>query len=149
VDLSIPEGFEVGNRLPEFAEQDTAGNPLALAAYRGRVTMVDFWATWCGPCLVELPNVMNDYRAYHAQGFEIIGVSLDDDANNLRAFTKVNSIPWVQFFDGLGWRNKLAVKYGITSIPASFLLNRHGVIIAKNLRGAALGVAVNKALGEH
>jgi thiol-disulfide isomerase/thioredoxin len=145
-DLKIPEGLEIGQRFPGFNETDVAGNPLSVAAYRGRVTMVDFWATWCGPCKAEMPNVIATYQKFHAQGFDIIGVSLDQDQGQLMAFTQANGMAWAQFFDGQGWENKLAKQYGIHSIPMSYLLDRHGIILSKELRGGELGAAVEKAL---
>ena len=147
VDLSIPEGLEVGQRFPAFNETDVLGNSLSVAAYRGRVTMIDFWATWCGPCKAEMPNVIATYQKYHAQGFDIIGVSLDDDRNKLLAFTQQNGMPWAQYFDGLGWENKLAKLYGVQSIPMSYLLNQHGVIVAKEVRGQNLPTTVAMMLG--
>jgi len=145
-DPKIPEGLEVGQKFPGFTEVDVAGNPLALKAYRGRVTMIDFWATWCGPCKAEMPNVIATYQKYHAQGFEIIGVSLDDDRNALVNFTQANGMPWAQFFDGQAWKNKLATQYGVHSIPMDYLLDRHGIILGKELRGQELAEAVAKAL---
>jgi thiol-disulfide isomerase/thioredoxin len=109
---------------------------------------VDFWATWCGPCRTELPNVIATYKKYHDQGFEIIGVSLDQDQAKLTGFTKSMNMTWPQFFDGQGWQNKLAVKYGIESIPATYLLDGNGKIIGRDLRGDELTQAVAKALGK-
>lgn len=128
----------VGKAFPDFAEQDLAGQPLALAAYKGKLVLVDFWATWCGPCVAELPNVIAAYEKYHDKGFEIVGISLDEDRAALDAFLKEHKMPWPQYFDGQGWKNKLGRQYGINSIPATFLLDREGKIIAKNLRGPAL-----------
>jgi len=145
-DPRIPEGLEVGQKFPGFSEQDVAGNPLSIAAYRGRVTMIDFWATWCGPCKAEMPNVIATYQKFHGQGFDIIGVSLDDDRNALVNFTQANGMPWAQFFDGQAWKNKLATQYGVHSIPMDYLLDRHGIILGKELRGPALAEAVAKAL---
>ena len=145
-DPSIPVGLEVGQRFPDFNETDFGGQPLSLAAYRGRVTMIDFWATWCGPCREELPNVIATYNRHYQQGFDIIGVSLDEDQHPLAAFTRAKGMVWPQYFDGRGWDNKLAKKYGVESIPMDYLLDRHGIIIGKGLRGEALEAAVAKAV---
>jgi len=110
--------------------------------------LLDFWATWCGPCVRELPSVIKTYDAHHKQGFEIIGISLDKDRKKLASFTKENNMTWPQYFDGLGWQNKLAVKYGVSSIPATYLLNGAGTIIGKDLRGEDLEQAVAKALAK-
>ena len=142
----LPEGLEVGQRFPDFTSTDVAGSFLSVSGYRGQVTMIDFWATWCGPCRGEMPNVIATYQRYHAQGFEIIGVSLDQDQDSLVNFVRTSHMPWRQYFDGLGWDNKLAQKYGVQSIPMDYLLDRRGVIIGKELRGAELGEAVSKAL---
>ncbi len=135
-----------GAKFPEFDVKDTAGQPLSIANYKGKVVLLDFWATWCGPCVHELPNVIKAYNAYHSKGFEIIGISLDKDEQKLANFTKEKNMAWRQYFDGLVWQNKLAVKYGINSIPATFLLDGQGAIIGHDLRGEALDQAVAKAL---
>jgi thiol-disulfide isomerase/thioredoxin len=144
----IQSSLVSGARFPDFDEKDVAGKPLSIANYKGNVVLLDFWATWCGPCVAELPNVLKTYEKHHAAGFEIIGISLDreDDKDKLISFTKEKNMPWQQYFDGLFWQNKLAAKYGITSIPATYLLDGEGKIIAKNLRGDALEAAVAKAL---
>jgi thiol-disulfide isomerase/thioredoxin len=117
-----------------------------VSAYRGKVTMIDFWATWCPPCRAEMPNVVATYQRYHAQGFDIIGVSLDENRDALVNFLPAHGMAWPQYFDGQGWDNKLAKKYGVHSIPMDYLLDRHGIIIGKELRGEDLGEAVAKAL---
>jgi thiol-disulfide isomerase/thioredoxin len=138
----------VGAQFPDFNEKDVDGKPLSIASYKGKVVLVDFWATWCGPCRAELPHVIATYKKYHDQGFEIIGISLDQDQAKLTGFTKAMNMTWPQFFDGQGWQNKLAAKYGIESIPAAFLLDGNGKIIGRDLRGEALMQAVAKALGK-
>ena len=136
-----------GNIFPDFAEKDLDGKPLSVGALKGKVVLVDFWATWCGPCRAELPNVIEAYKKYHAQGFEIIGVSLDSDREKLDAFLKkTEGMTWAQYFDGEGWSNKLAVKYGVQGIPFAVLVGADGKIIDKDLRGEMLGAAVAKAL---
>jgi thiol-disulfide isomerase/thioredoxin len=144
----MADALAVGTKFPDFNETDVNGKPLSIANYKGKIVMVDFWATWCGPCVGELPNVIATYQRHHAQGFEIVGVSLDEEKDKLTAFTKDKNMAWQQFFDGKGWQNKLAVKYGIESIPADFLLDGNGVIIAKDLRGAELEAAVAKAVAK-
>ena len=139
-------GLVEGAKFPDFDEKDIAGKPLSVANYKGKVVLIDFWATWCGPCVNELPNVLSTYTKHHAEGFEIIGVSLDEKRSELDAFLKDKQIPWQQFFDGQGWGNKLSTKYGVDSIPATYLLDGEGKIIGKDLRGDALENAVVAAL---
>lgn len=145
-DPGLPEGLAVGQRFPGFNASDIAGSALSTTAYRGQVTLVDFWATWCGPCREEMPNVIATYRQYHAQGFAIIGVSLDSQRDAVLRFTRALGMPWQQYFDGKGWSNQLAKKYGVESIPMDYLLDRHGVVVGKELRGKELGAAVQAAL---
>jgi thiol-disulfide isomerase/thioredoxin len=132
------DALAIGTQFPDFNVKDLAGKPLSVANYKGKIVLVDFWATWCGPCRMEMPNVQEAYQKYHDKGFEIVGVSLDSDGQKLGDFLKENKMPWPQYFDGQQWENKLAVKYGIDSIPMNFLLDGNGKIIGKSLRGDEL-----------
>ncbi|HEV2318916.1 MAG TPA: TlpA disulfide reductase family protein [Verrucomicrobiae bacterium] len=142
----IQDSLAKGTQFPDFSENDVTGKPLSIANYKGKVVMIDFWATWCPPCRGEIPNVVATYQKYHDKGFEIIGVSLDSDRDKLLSFIKENNMTWQQYFDGQGWSNKLAVKYGIESIPMTFLLDGNGKIIGKDLRGEELTDAVASSL---
>ena len=144
----IQRALVEGSKFPDFDEKDLAGNPLSIAQYKGKVVLVDFWATWCGPCVAELPNVLKAYEAHHSAGFEIIGISLDEQEQKLKDFIKAKNMPWAQYFDGKGWKSKMAGKYGVNSIPATYLLDGEGKIIGKNLRGESLEKAVAAALAK-
>jgi peroxiredoxin len=127
----------IGDTL-DIAFDALDGSKVDLAAMKGKVVLVDFWATWCGPCKVELPHVKAAYDKHHEAGFEIIGISLDNDKDKLTKFIQDKDVTWPQFFDGNGWKNALAEKYGIQSIPATFLIGRDGRIAATDLRGDEL-----------
>ena len=138
----------VGKMFPDFHEKDLEGEALSISNYKGKVLLVDFWATWCGPCVGELPNVLAAYKKHHDEGFEVVGISLDKDREKLTSFMKEKGMTWKQYFDGKQWQNKLAQDYGISSIPATYLLDRKGKVIGHDLRGDALEAAVAKALAQ-
>jgi thiol-disulfide isomerase/thioredoxin len=144
----LQSALRPGVAFPDFNEKDLAGEPLSIARFKGKVVLVDFWATWCGPCVAELPNVLAAYNKYHDKGFEIIGVSLDQNGDDLKSFLKEKGMVWPQYFDGKGWGSKLGQKYGIDSIPATFLLDQEGKIVAKGLRGPALDAQLAKMLSK-
>jgi thiol-disulfide isomerase/thioredoxin len=125
----------IGVRAADFAAPDLFGNAVSLSDYRGKVVLLDFWATWCGPCVSELPNVKYIYEKYKDAGLAVIGISLDANRNDLEYFVRIADIEWPQIFDGKGWENDLSRLYNIYSIPTTILLDRNGVIRYMNLRG--------------
>ena len=141
VDPSL--GWE-GQVLPDFSSPvvDLKGNPISLAEYRGKVVLLDFWAVWCGPCLGEIPRIKAVYEKYHDKGFDVIGVSLDEDAAVLREFITEQEIPWRQIFDGQKWAGHLVQQYGVRGIPAPFLIDRKGKVISVKARGHLLSELV-------
>lgn len=125
------------------------GREVNLEKLRGKIVLIDFWATWCVPCIKELPELENLYSRYHLKGFEIIGISLDaaPDRGKLERFVASRKIPWPQHFDGLGRRNTYAVEYGIKSIPTKILLDRDGRVLSPRLQIEDLGSTLNSLLG--
>lgn len=122
------------------------GHPVSLEGLRGQVVLIDFWATWCGPCMAELPHLLDLYAAHHDQGFEIVGISLDTSETDLRAVLSTPGIPWPVAFEGRSWDNPLAQLYRVYQIPTSYLLDREGVIRGRDLYGEELERRVSELL---
>ncbi len=124
------------------------GREVSLEALRGKVVLIDFWATWCGPCIAEMPNVRDVYEKYHDKGFEIIGVSLDDEKDRGKFIELVakERVTWPQRFQGRGWKDDLARTYTISGIPAMFLLDAEGRLVTTNARGPRLEQEVKRLL---
>jgi peroxiredoxin len=146
--LETTKKLKIGAPAIAFSATDIEGKPISLADYRGKVVLLDFWATWCAPCRAEMPNVKKVYSTYNDKGFEIIGVSMDNSRNSLDTYLKEQNMTWRQIYDGKGWKSEIGQLYAIQSIPATFLIDREGRIRYKNLRGPELGEAVAKLLGE-
>ncbi|RMB59566.1 AhpC/TSA family protein [Dokdonia sinensis] len=147
----IAEGLaSIGNKAPDFTAPTPDGKQLSLSETLGKYTIIDFWASWCRPCRMENPNVVNVYKKYHDKGLNIISVSLDKAGQDQRwkdAIQK-DEMDWYHVSNLQFWQDPIAKAYGIRSIPATYLLDENGVIIAKNLRGAALGKKMEELLGQ-
>jgi thiol-disulfide isomerase/thioredoxin len=123
------------------------GTPVNASAIKGKVVLVDFWATWCGPCKAELPNVLANYEKYHSRGFEVVGVSCDDDKAALVKFIEDQKLPWPIMFHDPTEGPGMADYYGITGIPTAILTNKKGEVVSLNARGPALTQKLEELLG--
>ena len=123
------------------------GKPFDWKAYRGKVVLVDYWATWCGPCVEELPNLKENYEKYHDKGFDVVGISLDTDFGPLRRFLAAHEIPWVCLFEeGAGPDHPMAKYYGVMQTPTTMLLDREGKVVSMDVYGDELGRQLAKLL---
>jgi peroxiredoxin/outer membrane protein assembly factor BamD (BamD/ComL family) len=129
----------INKPAPDFQVMDIMGEELSLEQYRGQVVLLDFWATWCGPCIAEMPNVKNAYEKYKNRKFQIIGISLDNAMEPLDAYIKGEGITWRQYLDRSG---KISTLYDVRAIPSTFLIDSAGIVRKVNLRGPALETAV-------
>jgi len=148
--LSNLSSVEIGNKAPEFTAPNPEGEQIALKDVLGKVTLIDFWASWCKPCRVENPNIVAVYEKYHDKGFNALGVSLDREGQKDKWVQAIadDNLSWPQVSNLQFWQDPVAQQYGIQAIPAAFLLDENGVIVARNLRGEALGQKVAELLGE-
>lgn len=134
----------IGNVAPEIALNDPTGKEVKLSSLRGKVVLLDFWASWCGPCRQENPNNVKLYKQYKDKGFEIYGVSLDKDMDDWKEAIMQDQLTWVHVSDLKFWQSAAAATYKIESIPATYLLDKDGKILAKNLRGEELAAFLKK-----
>ena len=141
------KGTSVGQPAPDFTLNDPSGKAISLSAYKGKFVLIDFWASWCGPCRGENPNVVAAYEKYHGKGLEILAVSLDEQKDKWMSAIEKDGLSWTHVSDLQGWNSPAAALYGVQSIPANFLLDKEGKIIAKDLRGNALHETLEQVLG--
>lgn len=146
---SLPQGPpEIGDQAPDIKMQNPDGEIVSLSSLKGQIVLLDFWASWCGPCRRENPNVVRTYKDYKDSGFTVFSVSLDNNRDKWLAAIEKDSLVWENHVSDLkGWSSSGAALYGVRSIPATFLLDENGVIIAKNLRGSILESKLEEILG--
>jgi len=145
--IDILKSVAVGQTAPDFEMSDTTGNPVKLSSLKGKYLLVDFWASWCSPCRAENPNVVKAFLDYRNKGFDVLGCSFDQNRDKWIKAIKDDKLTWTHVSDLKGWGNAAGKLYGINSIPASVLLDKDQVIIARNLRGEDLMKKLEEVLG--
>jgi peroxiredoxin len=141
------ENLQIGKLAPEISLPNPDGTVVPLSSLRGKIVLVDFWAQWCRPCRIENPNIVDAYQKYKDKGFEVYGVSLDRSRENWLQGIEEDGLPWTHVSDLEYWQSEAARTYNINAIPASFLLDEEGRIIAKDLRGPLLHQKLKEILG--
>ncbi|WP_420575750.1 peroxiredoxin family protein [Ekhidna sp.] len=145
--ISTTKSLAIGEEAPEISLQNPEGETITLSSLRGKYVLIDFWAAWCRPCRAENPNVVRVYNEYSDENFEILGVSLDRTREKWLGAIEQDGLPWLHVSDLKYWRSQAAIDYQVNAIPATFLVDPEGKIIAKNLRGASLEAKLKEIFG--
>ncbi len=144
----IKAKLEMIGKPLEIEGETLSGDAFDWQSYKGKVVLVDFWASWCGPCRREIPNVLEQYRNFHDQGFEVVGICLDTDRDKAEKYIADEKIPWLSLFaKDAGWKHPMATKYGVTAIPTAILVDRDGKVVSLSARGEKLGELLTDLIG--
>ncbi len=141
-------GLEIGDAAPNFTMNDQFGKSVSLKDFRGKVVMIDFWATWCGPCVASIPHVKELNDKYAGKDVVILGISLDKDLDQWKSFITDEKMNWIHIADGNYWSNAAALQYHIESIPSVWIIDKNGKITAKDIRANAAGAEIDAALAK-
>ena len=147
--VTVLNGLAIGKKAPDFVSKDPEGKSVRFSENLKGYTLVDFWASWCAPCRKENPNIVAAYKEYHDKGFNIIGISLDKKKENWIKGIKDDHLDWLQVSELVYWNSEIAKLYGVRAIPANYLVDSKGIIVARNLRGEELQTTLKALLSQN
>ena len=146
--VTVLNGLAIGKKAPDFVSKDPEGKSVRFSENLKGYTLVDFWASWCGPCRKENPNIVAAYKEFHDKGFNIIGISLDKKKENWIKGIQDDHLDWLQVSELIYWNSEIAKLYGVRAIPANYLVDSKGIIVARNLRGEELQITLKALLSQ-